>query len=94
MPQFFSSPLLLTDDQALSAASVLLLRQLGLTYSVDFSTVPNAALEPWDPVRIRYSDRYGPEVHVLRTVTIPLDPETPLTATTAEQTVILIGTVA
>lgn len=91
VPLFYSSPFVTTTAQARSAASSLLRRHLGLPYNVDFELVPNAALEPWDPVRIRYSNQDAPEVHVLQTVTIPLVPEAAMTATTKEQTVVLIG---
>lgn len=91
VPMFFTSPFLTTETQAQSAADAILRRQLGLPYSVDFSMVPNVALEPWDPVRVRYSDRDGPETHVLQTVGIPLVPEQAMAATTREQTTVLIG---
>jgi hypothetical protein len=91
VPMFFSSPFITTTVQAKAAAASLLRRQLGLPYVVDFTAVPNAALEPWDPVRVRYSTREAPETHVLQTVTIPLAPENPMTATTKEQSVVLIG---
>lgn len=91
VPRFFSSPLLTTTDQAALAATSLLRKQLGLPYSVDFSAVPNPALEPWDAVRIRYSDRYGVETHIIDRITIPLTSQEPMTATTREQTVVLVG---
>lgn len=53
VPRFYSSPFLTTDAQAQSAANSLLRQKLGLPYSVDFSVVPNPALEPWDPVSVR-----------------------------------------
>jgi hypothetical protein len=58
---------------------------------VDLSTVPNPALEPDDPVRVRHGDRDAPETHVLESVTVPLVQGAPVTAATREQTVILIG---
>lgn len=52
VPREFSSPLLTTDEQARLAATTVLRRSLGLPYNVQFSAVPNAALEPYDPVMI------------------------------------------
>jgi hypothetical protein len=91
VPRFFTSPFLATFSQAQGAASAMLLRNLGLPYNVDLSAVPNPALEPFDPVRTRFSDRDAEETHVLETLTVPLVPGAALTATTREQTVVLIG---
>jgi len=91
VPRFFSSPFITNDTQAASAASSMLRKQLGLPYSVDFTAVPNPALEPWDPIRIRYSNRHGVEKHIIERITIPLVASAPMTATTREQTVVLLG---
>lgn len=92
VPRFYNSPFLTTDAQAEAAATAELSRQLGLPYNVDFSAVPNPALEPYDPVRIRASAGSGAETHVLETVTVPLVADAVMTATTREQTAVLIGT--
>jgi hypothetical protein len=91
VPMFYSSPFLTTTAQAQSAADAILRQQLGLPYAVSFAAVPNPALEPYDPVRVTYSQRFTSEVHVLQSVTVPLAEDQPVTATTREQTVILIG---
>lgn len=91
VPRYYSSPLLLTDAEAYKAASTLLRKELGLPYSVDFSAIPNAALEPYDPVRVTYSGRDGAEVHVLEAVTVPLTQAGAMTATTREQTLAVVG---
>lgn len=91
VPRFYSSPMLGTDLQAANAARAILLRQLGLPYTVNFGATVNAALEPYDPVKVRYSDRDGEETHVLATLKIPLSPDIAMTATTKEQTVVLVG---
>lgn len=91
IPRFYSSPMLATDLQAANAARAILLRQLGLPYVVDFGSIVNAALEPYDPVKVSYSDRDGEEMHVLATLKIPLSPRAAMTATTKEQTVVLVG---
>jgi hypothetical protein len=91
VPRFYTSSFLASDDQAFNAASALLRRNLGLPYSVDFSAVPNPALEPWDAVKVRPDYNGGPETHVIESLTIPLTQDAPLTVTTREQTLVLIG---
>jgi hypothetical protein len=90
VPTFFTSPFMTTTAQAAVAADSLLRKKLGLPYSVDFTTVPNPALEPYDPIWIRYPGRL--ERHIVQSLTIPLTAEEPLTATTREQTVVIVGT--
>jgi hypothetical protein len=89
VPRFFKSAAITTVDQAQTAATAELRKQLGLPYSVDFGTVPNPALEPDDPIRVRFPTRN--ELHVIAKLTIPLGVDGTLTATTREQTTILIG---
>lgn len=85
VPKFYSSTFLSTDEQCQRAAEAMLLRQLGVPYSVDFSMVPNVALEPLDPVVVTYDDRLHPETHIIETLTIPLDPGGEMQATTKQQ---------
>lgn len=88
VPLFHSDPLIVTTAQATKAATQLLSANRGLPYSVDFSAVPNPALEPWDPVLVRYppqaaaSPHVAVETHVLEQVTVPLTPDAALTAKT------------
>lgn len=91
VPRFYSSQFLATDAQAFAAASAMLQRGLGLPYTVDFSTVPNPALEPWDPVRTRTQVDQNIETHVIESMTIPLTHEGKLKVKTRQQTVVLIG---
>lgn len=91
VPRFYSSPFIKTQSQARSAAAAMLTRAIGLPYSVDFTAVPNPALEPLDPVRVTYTDRGAAEVHVLETLTIPLVADDGMSAKTREQTLIAIG---
>ncbi|PXY17343.1 DUF5047 domain-containing protein [Prauserella flavalba] len=85
VPRFYSSTFLTTDAQCQAAANAMLMRAIGLPYSVDFSMVPNVALEPLDPIAVSYSDRTAPETHVIETLTIPLDAEAVMTGTTREK---------
>lgn len=94
VPRFYSSPLLLTNEQAEKAARTMLGQAIGLPYNVDCSSVPNPALEPLDPVRIVFPNRGGgdqAETHILDTLTIPLTPEGALKAKTREQTALELG---
>lgn len=82
VPRYYSSPLITTSDQAASAALAMLARSIGLPHQIDFSFVPNPALEPLDPVRV--STRLDSSIHVLETLTVPLTSQEPMSATTRE----------
>jgi hypothetical protein len=84
IPQFYSSSFITTQAQAVTAGQSLLVQSIGLPYNVDFSSVPNPALEPLDCIQLNYPGRSG-ESHVLSKVTIPLDAATALTASTRQQ---------
>lgn len=86
VPRFYTSPFITTTGQALAAAASLLRQNLGLPYNVDFGQVPNPALEPYDPVAVS-----GSGVHVIERLKVPLDVDTVQTATTREQTLVVIG---
>lgn len=90
VPRFYSSPFITTTLQAQLAANSLLTQKLGLPYSVDLSTVPNPALEPWDPITVTMPDRT--ETHIIDRLTIPLL-GVAMTAETREQTLVVIGEV-
>lgn len=91
VPRFYSSPFITTQAQAQSAAESILRQQLGLPYSVDFTAVPNPALEPGDPIQVRYSDKHAAETHIVERLTIPLVADQALSGTTREQTLVVIG---
>lgn len=93
VPRYYSSPFITAQSQADSAAAALLRQSLGLPYSVDFTAVPNPALEPYDPVAVRFATRSGVELHILQSLTVPLVEDKALTSTTREQTTVLIGAV-
>lgn len=90
VPRFYTSPFLLTDEQARAAAEALLRQNLGLAYNVDFTAIPNPALEPWDAVRVRQPDRPA-EIHIVETLVVPLVATAAMTGGTREQTTVLIG---
>lgn len=92
VPRFYSSPLMTTTGQANMAAASLLAQSTGLPYIVDFTSLPNPALEPLDPVEVVYPvDRTRVphrrrERHVLAQITIPLTSSAPMTANTRKVT--------
>jgi hypothetical protein len=86
VPRYYSSPFITTAAQASTAAASMLIRSLGLPYSIDFQTVANPALEPLDPVLITYSSRKPSELHVIEKLTVPLTADQALTASTRDQT--------
>jgi hypothetical protein len=86
----FSSPLLTTSGQCELAARTILRRSMGMPYNVDFTAIPNPALEPDDPVAVGVASS-AREVHIIDTLTIPLTVDAAMQATTREQTLISIG---
>ena len=85
MPRFYSSPLLTTQAQTAAAARSLLVRAVGLPYAVDLTAVPNPALEPYDPIRVRHPGGRLAEVHVVDKLTIPLTAGGAMPVTTRQQ---------
>lgn len=88
VPRFYSSPFITTTQQARDAASVLLRKSLGLPYQVNLAAVPNPALEPDDVIEVKYpSGATGlrTEMHIIDSVTIPLDAISPVTLRTRKQ---------
>lgn len=79
VPKFYSSSLITTQAQADKAAAEMLARELGVPYSLDFSAVPNPALEPLDPLDVDGA------THVLTDITIGLTSADPLVAATREK---------
>lgn len=91
VPKTYSSALISTVEQASTAAQAMLSRSLGLPYHVDFSMVPNPALEPLDVVRVTFRDDAQDELHVLEKLTIPLTAQAAMTADTRERSFEDIG---
>lgn len=89
-PDFYTSSLITDSSQALAAATARLRRYIGATYSASFGTIPNPAARPFQVARIgqKNGDR---ELHMLETLTIPLDTKAKMTGTTREQTLAHIG---
>lgn len=84
VPEFFSASTLQTTAQCQTAGIARLQQSTGLPYEVDFTMVPNPAIEPLDCVQLQYPGRA--ENHVLDSITIPLDVSTAMAGTTRQQT--------
>lgn len=89
VPRFYSSPFIVSHGQAASAATTMLTQYLGLPYAVDLTAVPNPALEPGDSIRVVYPGRS--EMHIIDRLTVPLVADQPLTGSTREQSIVLVG---
>jgi hypothetical protein len=77
VPDFYSSPLVVTQAQAVTAGTERLKTQLGLPYKVVLSLVPNPALEPEDIIAVSYPDRarslsLQTEKHIIDTIRHPI----------------------
>jgi Domain of unknown function (DUF5047) len=83
VPRFYSSPLITTNNQAKNAARSLLTQSLGRPQAVDFTAIPNPALEPLDPVSLNVTGSI--EVHVLDDIRLPLVATDAMTSTTRQQ---------
>jgi hypothetical protein len=90
VPMFYVSPFITTVGQAQSAAEALLIKKLGLPYQVEFTAISNPALEPYDAVLVEMRQGVS-SIHVIDTLNIPLTYARPMTCTTREQTLIVIG---
>lgn len=89
VPRFFSSSFITTEEQATNAAVSILQQSIGLPQSINFSSVPNPALEPLDPVMIFDLDEQS--IHVIETISIGLEATDVMTATTRRQIIFTIG---
>lgn len=78
VPYFYTSTFITTIDQAVTTARSMLRRTVGLPYGVDFRSIVNSALEPYDPIGI--VTRRNRELHVLDTIEFPLNADIPMTA--------------
>lgn len=63
VPKFITSSTLSTPADCVVAAQAELRRRMGFPYSVDFSMVPNPALEPWDTVEVVYPTNLEAQPH-------------------------------
>lgn len=64
-PKFYASPLIASTAQAQSAADALLQTTRGVARSLNFTALPNRALEPADPVLITRAALGLNEIHLI-----------------------------
>jgi hypothetical protein len=83
VPRFHFSPFYLTNTQARSGARSILTAALGRPHAVDFSSIPNPALEVFDAVNLRPGS--SSEIHVLDDIALSLLASGPMTAATRGQ---------
>ena len=67
-----SSSLVTTASQAVAMANALLAKYRAPNRTVSLETVPNAALDAGDRIRVNYGDAALPEIHVVHSFSIPL----------------------
>lgn len=78
VPDFYSDPSITDSASALASANLQLAQAKGLPYNVDFTQVPNPALEPYDPVALVYppdlaaSPHVKTELHILQQIVVGL----------------------
>ena len=82
VPTYYSSSNITTHDKAVSTATALLRTSLGQPAAVDFTAIPNPALEPFDAVRVNWVRSY--DTYVLDEITIPLTADGVMTCTTRQ----------
>jgi hypothetical protein len=91
VPQFYSDPSVTTQGQAAAAASVMLAKSVQLPFQVTFTAVPNPAAETYDVVRVSYGSGAPDELHIIDTLTIPLNASDPLSGTAHDPAKLMIG---
>lgn len=90
VPKFYSSTFITTVEQAQNTATSMLRQSLGRPYDVGLSAVPNPAAKPYDPIRVVYNDG-NRETHIIKRVTIPLDVDTDMSASTRQSNITAVG---
>lgn len=89
VPREHETPLVTNQDQANTAAIAMLRRSLGAPYQVEFTSIVNPTLRPWQPVRATYRDG-NRDVVVMQRVTVPLLRQ-PMTGTARTSILASIG---
>jgi hypothetical protein len=57
---------------------------------VDFDAIVNPALRPFEAIRITYNDG-NRDIHLVDSVTIPLDEDSAMSAQTREKAILITG---
>lgn len=69
----YSSEWIKDEDQANDVAQTILAQKVGSTQEIGFSSLPDPRLEPFDVVRITRERLKIDEIHVIDSLSIPLD---------------------
>lgn len=80
VPRFYTSQFIYDRTQALAVGASLLAKEVGLNAGLDFSFVPNPALDVNDVVRVKFNDG-ATENHVIDTLKIGLGADSSVSAT-------------
>lgn len=88
VPKTIKTPLITTVPQGITAGRTLLQLALGAPYSVKFDAVVNPTLRPLQAIEIMYSNNER-DVHIVDSVTIPLDEDHDMSTETREQALII-----
>lgn len=91
VPEFYASPTVIGFDQAAAAGQVMLAKAIQLPFQVNFTAIPNPALEPYDVVRVNYGEQSSDELHIIDTLTIPFDSATAMSGTGHDPSQIILG---
>lgn len=79
VPYFYSSPLLLTTDQANKAAATVLQRILGQSERVEWSNIVDPSLDGLDVIHLASDGTRIDAAYVIEALTYPLTAEEPMT---------------
>lgn len=78
----YSSEYITEDDQAQDVANNILELRRGVGKSIDFGSLPNYALEPYDRIMVVRESLKMNEVHIVDSLTVPLDGSGEMSGTT------------
>lgn len=78
----WSSPWVIADEQAATVAANILAMRRGTGQQISFEAIVNPALEPFDVIRVKRERLGVDELHIIQTLSIPLDYEGTMSGTT------------
>ncbi len=81
-PQFYTSPLIQSQQQAQDTADAMLAKAVGRNESLEWTEIVNPALDVWDVIKILSPNIGVSRYAVIDALTIPLDASTPMSAST------------
>ncbi len=84
-PTFFSSPILTSNAACAAAGATMLGRYTGAGWTISLTSLVNPALDAGDVIRVVLPDGRT-QYHIIDTLSIPLDGNSPMTVTTRTNT--------